>query len=790
MISPGKLLAAACAALLPALALAATANTAEVDRELQLLKDETIQLSRELLATERAMLYPERSLTSVYVQVKVSGFLLDSISVRINEAAPQSHTYSNSESLALLKDGGWHRLARLRLEPGTYRLQAEFSGHFFDARPGEAPVKGRVETLFDKGASELDLVLPISRNTRLDKPGLAEISRMDTRRAGGSRNVWMPQPERFEFNADGNRSGGPTDPRYRTALFLRHDSRYLSALVELSDVLATAADPEALPAPFYLLMAECYLAFGMDTRAGALYQKIASGPHDSLTLARARLQLAQFDYQHGRLDGAAERLQAMREKLPSSLREEWRLVMTNVLLAQGKYAETAAMLTEEDSDTPALRYNLAVALIRAGKVAEGREQLDEVGTMDVSNLEQLVLRDKANLTLGYQYLQEQQGPRAREVFGRVRTAGPFSNRALLGLGWSEIAQTPAAKDAEAADAPPPAAAPETPDGTAAGAAPAPVADDSLGTLLRPGYVAPAPGARLAVEGSAAGPSSLPQAEQDALRRALVAWVELVKRDPMDPAVQEGLLAIPWALDRLQAYEQSLTRYLNAISALEDARKRMDEARKSIQGGRMVETIVRRDTDSERGWMWRLRDLPDVPETFFLQSLLAEHRFQESLKSYRDARLLTRHLDAWKKHLADLERGGPAGSIDAQLKHLRRNWQPAWAGTVVWLDLATALSAPGTFDAPATDAPDMPLELRTGPAPASFEGRAERLRPLRVRIDALRPRINAIGSAQDDLLEAISARELEGQRATIERYLTEARFAVARIYDRQQQREAP
>lgn len=779
--APGKLLAAACAALLPALALAATANTAELDRELQVLKDETLQLSRELLATERAMLYPERSLTSVYVQVKVSGFLLDSISVRINEAAPHTHTYSNSESLALLKDGGWHRLARLRLAPGTYRLQAEFSGHFFDARPGEAPVKGRVETLFEKGASELDLVLPISRNTRLDKPGLAELSRMDARRIGGGRNVWMPQPERFEFSAEGNRSGGPTDPRYRAALFLRHDSRYLSALVELSEVLATAADPEALPGPFYLLMAECYLAFGMDTRAGALYQKIAAGPHDSLTLARARLQLAQFDYQHGRLDGAAERLQAMREKLPSSLREEWRLTMTNVLLAQAKYAETAAMLTEEDSDTPVLRYNLAVALIRAGQVAEGREQLDDVGTMAVSNLEQLVLRDKANLTLGYQYLQERQGRRAREVFGRVRTAGPFSNRALLGLGWSEIAQAQAETEAEPAA---PAVAP------ADGAAPAPAADDSLGTLVRPDAVNAAPGARLAVEGSAAGPSTLPQAEQDALRRALVAWVELVKRDPMDPAVQEGLLAIPWALDRLQAYEQSLTRYLNAIAALEDARKRMDAAGKSIQGGRMVETIVRRDTDSERGWLWRLRDLPDVPETFFLQSLLAEHRFQESLKSYRDARLLTRHLDAWKKNLGELERGGPAGSIDAQLRHLRRNWQPAWAGTVVWLDLATALSAPGTFDAPAADAPDIPMELRTGPAPARFEGRAERLKPLRVRIDSLRPRVNAAGVAQNDLLKAISTRELEGQRATIERYLTEARFAVARIYDRQQQREAP
>jgi len=773
--APRKLLAVACAGLLPALAMAAAAvPSAETERELQVLKSEAIELSRELQAVERGMLYPEQTMSSIYVSVKVSGFLLDRISVRINEAAPYTHDYTNSEALALLKEGsGWHRLSRLRLEPGAYRLQAEFTGHFFDAKSDEPPVKGKVETVFEKGLAELDLVLPISRNSRLDKPGLAEISRVDARKLRPSRNVWMPQPERLESTLAPDKLGGTNDPRYRTALFLKHDNRYLSALVELTDIVRTAPNPDALPGPLQLLMAECYLGFGMDTKAGALYQRIASGEHDTLTLTKARLQLAQFDYQHGRIEDAAERLQGLKERLPSSLRDDWHLLMASTMLAKEQYAEVATMLDDYDSSHPVLRYNLAVALIKGGKVEEGRRQLDEVGTMDVTNLEQLVLRDKANLALGYQYLQEQKGAAARRVFGRVRTTGPFSNRALLGLGWAEIAQEPVDKAPvlnESAVTPPPAAT-----------------EDSLNTMLS-GQATP--GTRLGVEGAAAAPSTLPQAEQDALRRALVAWVELIKRDAMDPAVQEGMLAIPWALDRLEAYEQSLTRYLNAINSLEEARTRMNDALKSIHGGRMVETIVRRDMDSERGWTWRLRDLPDAPETYFLQSLLAEHRFQEALKNYRDARLLARQLDGWKKHVAGLERGGPGGTVDARLEHLRRGWQPAWAGTQMWLALAPELSTPGSFDAPLADAPDAPLDLRTGPVPERFEGRSEQLKPLLVRIDALRPRVNAVASAQDDLLEAISAKELEGQRATIERYLTEARFAVARIYDRKSQQDAP
>lgn len=755
-----------------ALAAAPAPTPQDVDRDLQALKDEALRLNRDIRASEQAMMYPDQSMTTVYVAVKVSGFLLDEISVRVNENEPVRHTYTDSEALALHQGEGWHRLLRLRLDPGTYRLQAEFSGHFFDAKPGDAPLTGKVETLFEKGLSELDLLLPVSRNTRLDKPGLSEISRLDSRRSRPSRNVWLPQPQRFETALSESAVGGLNDPRYRTALFLKNDGRFLSALGELLEIERTAVNPAALPGAYWLLLGECYVGFGMKAQAEDIYARIAAGPHDSKTLARAQLQLAQFEYQRGYHGAAIERLARLQEKLPSSLKDEWRLAMTSALLAQERYNEVVQLLArngEPENDLPpVLRYNLAVALMRDGHVAAGRRELNRVGTMDVTNLETLVLRDKANLTLGYQYLQAQRGANAGTVFGRIRTTGPFANRALLGLGWSEIA---------------PPQPPDPSDLTAE--AEGKNTDDSLGTLLRPGYVDPKARARVEIDGQAVtGPLA---AEKEPLLRALVPWAELAKRDMMSPAVQEGLLAIPWALDQLGAYQQSLKRYLDAIAALETARKRMDDAMKSIRGGRMVQNIIRRDVASERGWQWRLRDLPDAPETYFLQNLLAEHRFQEQLKNFRDARLLARQLDAWNTHLAELARpmaGGGTANLAHQLQRARQGWQPTWSGTVVWLGFDTALGAPGAYDAPLKKAPDVPLELRTLAPPATFEGRSEQLRPLRSRIEALRPRIVTVANAQDDLLEVISLKELEGQKAVIERYLTEARFAVARIYDRQ------
>lgn len=736
-----------------------------LDQDLRALKQETLQLNRELFNIEQALLYPDQSRTTLYVGVKVGGFMLEEISVRINENEPLVYRYTDSESRAFLKDG-WHRLLRLRLEPGAYRLQADFRGRFYDAKPKDAPVHGRLETLIEKGLSELDFLLPIARNTRLDRPALSEISRLDSRKVRPSRNVWLPEPERYDSALTAGSLGGLNDPRYRAALFLKNDSRYLSALTELLDIEQGASDPAALPAEFQWLMADCYLAFGMEQQARRVYQRVKSP--EPVMQARARLRLAEFEYQRGYFSDAMRTLQQVRERLPEPLLDDWRALVVNTLLAQNRYNEAAEVLTASgklDDLPPRLRYNLAVAMIKDGRETEGRRQLNLVGTIDVTDQDTLALRDKANLTLGYQYLQAQQGPNAKSVFGRIRTQGPFSNRALLGLGWAELA--PVAK----------IQLPQEAEGKNT--------DDSLGTLLRPGYVDPKARSRLNVQ--TRKDSALSLAEQEAMLAALIPWAELIRRDGMDPAVQEGRLALPWTLDRLAAYEQSLKYYLDAIATLETARKRMDEAMKSIKGRRMVETLVMRDADSEKGWTWRVRDLPDAPETYFLQSLLAEHRFQESLKNYRDARLLTRNLDAWRERLDALERAGPVierAAVQRQLERTRQNWQPSWAGTVMWLRYATELGSPGAYDAPLGAAPAGPLELQTLDPPAAFEGTLEQLRPLRERIAALRPRIAGNSNAQSKLLETTSTKELEGQKKQIERYLTEARFAVARIYDRQ------
>lgn len=572
--------------------------------------------------------------------------------------------------------------------------------------------------------------------------------------------------------------GSPEDPQVRYARYLDANKKHFSALIELGQ-LAGSNDPQQMSVDYQWRLADNYLGFGMHDRAEAMYRSLSTQAPDANAYAKAQLRLAEFEFQRAYYAEAHATLNRIRAKLPEPLLPQWQDIMTRVLLGDGRYTEAADLLLKEDNASkqlPFTRYNLAIALIQSGRAAQGQTIFDKLGSVRPTTEEELALRDRANLTLGYQFLQTQQGGTAKPILSRVRVEGPFSNRALLGLGWSELApqgllnpKTSTGEQEPAQDS---------------------FSLSSLGALLRPGFLDKKDRSGI---GNFKAARANPQSEA-ALKRALVAWVELTQRDPMDPAVQEAWLAIPYALDSLGAHTQALQYYEKAVATLEESRKRMTAAQASIKQGRMVETIVRRELDSEAGWDWRLSDLPDAPETYFLQSLLAEHHFQEALKNYRDLRMLARNIDSWRARLDVIERAykknaEQPGDADSVVKRELRDGTSPYAGTKIELRMDSKLAAPGTYAIKVEDGtPPVLSALKLSPTPARFEGPYERVQALKSRMGNLSSSIQTAIRQEAAQLQAMASHELDGQRKQIERYLVEARFALARLYDRQQKGE--
>ena len=84
-----------------------------------------------------------------------------------------------------------------------------------------------------------------------------------------------------------------------------------------------------------------------------------------------------------------------------------------------------------------------------------------------------------------------------------------------------------------------------------------------------------------------------------------------------------------------------------------------------------------------------------------------------------------------------------------------------------------------------------LQLQTAgsPAPGAYVGIYERLDALKARVAVLLPQAKAVNERQARMIEKLAQDNLADQRRLTEKYLIEARFALARIYDQQLKGEA-
>ena len=370
------------------------------------------------------------------------------------------------------------------------------------------------------------------------------------------------------------------DPHYGEVLFYFYQEDYFPAIVRL--LAAREQDQlEQHAQESELLLGGLYLSYGHHLEAADIFARLLADNVAPDIRDRTWFFLAKIWHQRGYLSESQLALDKLSDDLPDNLRREARMLQAQVFIDTGQYDRAIALLQAWDDRTEWASYaefNLGVALVRSGRVDAATAILDNLGNLDPNNEELTSLRDKANLALGYALLQDGQPGAAKSPLQRVRLEGPFSNKALLGVGWAD-------------------------------------------------------------------------AENNNYQRALVPWMELRGRDLLDSAVQESMLAIPYALAKLDSIGQAADHYLNAIEAFYEETNRIDRTIGYIESGDIFDEFLADNPLDSAGWFWQLEELPDGPEARYLYHLLATHEFQEGLKNYRDLSYLYRNLDDWQQRIA-------------------------------------------------------------------------------------------------------------------------------------------
>jgi tetratricopeptide (TPR) repeat protein len=577
------------------------------------------------------------------------------------------------------------------------------------------------------------------------------------------------------------------DPQYGEVLFYFYQEDYFPAIVHL----LAAQQQQQLTEHFEqseLLLGGMYLSYGHHLKAAEIFERLLADNVRPEIRDRTWFFLAKIWKQRGYLDKSEFALKQLTDDLPDNLQREAQMLHAQILIDGGRYGEAIAQLARWKGKTEWASYakfNLGVALVRNGDVGSAVGILEELGTIDPYNEELTSLRDKANLALGYSLLQDKQPGLAKGPLQRVRLAGPFSNKALLGVGWAD-------------------------------------------------------------------------AEMENYQRALVPWMELRGRDLLDPAVQESMLAIPYALAKLDAISQAADHYLNAIEAFYEETNRIDQAIGFIESGNIFERFLAVSPLDSAGWYWRVDELPEGTESRYLYHLLATHRFQEGLKNYRDLSYLHRNLDTWQQSVdvyenmletrleayserlprveAALGRADINGMVDRKLEFdsllnyieqsndwlaLASEQEFAMWGEISGFERSPALVANIPEAAEARDKirllkgvlqwqleGDFKNRLwrirrdlrRTGEAlvetqrarrqidetirnePMRFEEFSQRVYGLGPRIEGMKMQVSDALAEQRTFLQSIAVGELQAQKRRLDMYTIQARFALAAIYD--------
>lgn len=370
------------------------------------------------------------------------------------------------------------------------------------------------------------------------------------------------------------------DLHYGDVLFHFFQENYFDSLTRLMAAREMGrAEEHALDGE--LLRGGMLLSYGVHREAADVFRSVIESETRLPLRNQAWFYLGRVSFERGAWEQAEEAFGRIEGELPPRMDAEWQMLEAQLLLRRGRIDEATARLAAwkaPDDWVGFARFNLGVAMIEAGRLETGTFYLDTVGTQLALEEEQFALRDRANVALGYAFLREDRAAEAREVLRRVRLEGPYSNRALLGVGWAESA---------------------------------------LGNF----------------------------------REALVPWTELAGRDLLDPAVQEALLALPYAIAELGANSEAIDRYERAIVSFSEQSQRLDGTIEAIRGGEMVARLLENDPRDEMSWRWRLAALPDSVESRYLDALMASNRFQEGLRNYRDLLFLRDNLSRWSEDVA-------------------------------------------------------------------------------------------------------------------------------------------
>ncbi|HEX4234182.1 MAG TPA: hypothetical protein VH041_07730 [Caldimonas sp.] len=577
-------------------------------------------------------------------------------------------------------------------------------------------------------------------------------------------------------------------PYYGDALFYFFQDRYFTSITTMMasqqfDRLVHHDDEAEI------LRGGMLASYGMTKEAGDIFATMVARGASSSTRDRAWFYLAKIRYQRGYLPEAEEALAKVEHKLPRDLEEERGLLLAQLLMMRSDYAGAAGALNGlplKGNGARYVRYNLGIALLKSGNPKRGTELLDDLGKESAPSEEYRNLRDRANVALGFSALSEGRPKDARVYLERVRLESLQSSKALLGFGWA----ADALKDPQLALVPWQELARR---------------DFGETAVLEAQIAVPYAYAELGAHGQALQRYEGAIAAFERESAALEESIKAIRNGKMiDTLVEQNPgEEMGWFWKIRDLAEMPRARHLAQVLAQHE----FQEALKNYRDLR----FLARNLEDWRDKLVIFDDMLATRRKAFADRLPIIRERQQQI----DIEALVKRRDAIAAEVAAGEAAGDGVAFaDAKqqellekLKEIRRivdapnadeeafkqrdrvrlvggvlAWQLSQDSVGRLWDAKVELERMGGWLDDAKQHADA-LSLAQREEPLRFDRFAGRIAAINPMLQVMIPRVASLGREQREEAQEIAIAELTGQQQRIAGYTTQARFALAQLYDR-------
>ena len=577
------------------------------------------------------------------------------------------------------------------------------------------------------------------------------------------------------------------DLHYGDVLFYFYQGDYFDAITRL----LAARQLDRIPhtqGEAELLLGGLYLSLGEHVEAGRIFEALLKGNTSEAVRNKAWFYLGKVWYQRGYLQESEGALHQVSDKIDPRINAERYMLLAQLMMRQGRYDDAIAALSNWHGApdwTAYAQFNLGVALVRKDRLAEAIPYLDRVGRMETESEELLALKDKANLALGYALLQVKRAAEAKPILQRVRLEGPFSSKALLGVGWADAGLGEFKR----------ALVPWT----------ALRKRSLLDSAVQESYLTvPYAYTQLKATGQAADDYNTAIGSFDAEMKRIDDSIEKIRSGGLLDRLLDGdkdNLTWYWQLKTLPDAPES--RYLYQLLA-------SNEFQEGLKNYRELK-FMSRNLNDWRDSVSAYDDMLDTREEAYRQRVPKA----DAVLAATDLDALTRKRVDFESRINEIEKSNDVAALGtpdeqrtwARLKHIEdylaahpddpdlaemRDKERLLKGVMYWR-LSESFRARLWNERRSVKELESDIDLTQKRVvlvkqarqnmPTDTGGYAARIAAVRARMDQLQQRLSDVSAQQNRFLQALAIRELENQKRRIETYQIQARYELAAIYDR-------